>query len=95
MPVSLWIICSLTTSLRNYLLLQSVPTLLCIIWWQTTPTLGLMFSLPWLVCILPCGAVLKQINASLSYRGFLYLLALLPFAALLALFFMILQAMQR
>lgn len=95
MPVSLWIICSLTTNLRNYLLLQSVPTLLCVIWWQTTPLLGLMFSLPWLVCILPCGAVLKQIDQSLSYRSFLYLLALLPFAALLPLFFFILQAVQR
>lgn len=83
MPFSLWILTSLTTSSRIYLLLHLPPLLYCAAWWLVNPSAGLMFSLQWVPCVLMCGDILRShpFN-SLRLRIFLYVVAMLPFAAM-------------
>lgn len=85
LPVSLWILSSLTSRVRYYLLLQLPTVLLCAAWWLATPAAGLMFSLQWLPCVV-AGCALKEMpDKCWWFRGFLYIIALLPFAAMVPL----------
>lgn len=88
MPFSLWILCSLTERGGRYLLLHLPPLLLCLAWWFVAPWLGLLFSLQWVPCVLMCGDILRQEPThSPRLRCVLYAVAMLPFAAMLPLFF--------
>ena len=89
MPFSLWILCSLTERGGRYLLLHLPPLLLCLAWWFVAPSLGLLFSLQWVPCVLMCGDILRQEPThSPRLRCLLYAVAMLPFAALVPLFLM-------
>ena len=85
MPVSLWILSSLTSRVRYYLLLQLPTVLLCVAWWFAAPALGVMFSLQWLPCVLAGCALKETPDKSWWFRGLLYIIALLPFAAMVPL----------
>ncbi len=88
MPFSLWILCSLTERGGRYLLLHLPPLLLCLAWWFVAPSLGLLFSLQWVPCVLMCGDILRQEPThSPRLRCLLYAVAMLPFAAMLPIFF--------
>ena len=83
MPFSLWILTSLTTRSRTYLLLQLPPLLYCAAWWLVEPFVGILFSLQWIPCVLMCGDILRcHPSNSLRMRIFLYAVAMLPFAAM-------------
>ena len=85
LPVSLWILSSLTSRVRYYLLLQLPPVLLCVAWWFAAPALGLLFSLQWLPCVLAGCALKETPDKSWWFRGILYIISLLPFAAMVPL----------
>lgn len=56
--------------------------IICGVW------LGLLFSLQWVPCVLMCGDILRQEPThSPRLRCVLYAVAMLPFAAMLPLFF--------
>ncbi|MBQ5665272.1 MAG: hypothetical protein IKV13_01290 [Akkermansia sp.] len=91
LPVSLWILSSLTSRVRYYLLLQLPTVLLCVAWWFAEPALGLMSSLQWLPCVLAGCALKPTPDKSWWFRALLYIIALLPFAAMVPLFIFVYQ----
>ena len=85
MPVSLWILSSLTTNIRVYALLNIPLLLYTLAWWFTTPLLGGWFTVLWLPFI-PVGDALRcHPSLSLRMRGVLYPVALLPYIAMVPL----------
>lgn len=84
------IICGVWLGLHAllHLLLHLPPLLLCLAWWFVAPSLGLLFSLQWAPCVLMCGDILRQEPThSPRLRCLLYAVAMLPFAAMLPVFF--------
>ena len=65
MPVSLWILSSLTTNPRTYALLNIPLVLYTLAWWFTAPLLGAWFTLLWLPFALMGGmphSVVKKLT---------------------------------
>ena len=85
MPVSLWILSSLTTNPRIYALLNIPLGLYTLAWWFATPLSGVWFTLLWLpFALMGCMLRSKPLpDNSLLLRGILYIVALLPFIAML------------
>ncbi len=96
MPVSLWILSSLTTSTRTYALLNIPLALYTLVWWCTTPLMGCWFTLLWLPFIpMGFGGLRCHSSNSLALRCVLYLIALLPYIAMLPFLIFVLRAVNR
>lgn len=82
-PFSLWILSSLTANTRTYALLNIPILIYTLAWWFTTPLLGGWFTLLWLPFI-PMGYNLRRNPCTTpALRCVLYLIALLPYIAML------------
>ena len=82
-PFSLWILSSLTTNTGTYALLNIPLILYTLAWWFTTPVLGCWFTLLWLPFILMGFHLRCHPSNSPALRCGLYLIALLPYLAML------------
>lgn len=79
------IICGVWLGLHA--LLHLPPLLLCLALWLVSSALGILFSLQWVPCVLMCGDILRQEPThSPRLRCVLYVVAMLPFAAMLPFF---------
>ncbi|MBR3925429.1 MAG: hypothetical protein IKJ58_01540 [Akkermansia sp.] len=95
MPVSLWILSSLTTNPRIYAQLNIPLVLYTLAWWFTTPFLGFWFTLLWLPFAL-MGCMLRSTpipGNSKRLNCVLYLVALLPYIAMLPILIFALRAL--
>jgi hypothetical protein len=96
MPVSLWILSSLTTSTRTYALLNIPLVLYTLVWWFITPLMGCWFTLLWLPFIpMGFGGLRCYSSNSLALRCVLYLIALLPYIAMLPFLIFVLRDINR
>ncbi|MBQ8480638.1 MAG: hypothetical protein IJ503_09690 [Akkermansia sp.] len=96
MPFSLWILSSLTTSTRTYALLNIPLMLYTLAWWFTTPLMGCWFTLLWLPFIpMGFGGLRCRPGNSLTLQCVLYLVALLPYIAMLPFLIFVLRDFNR
>ena len=92
MPFSLWILSSLTSSTRTYAWLNIPLVLYTLAWWFVTPLMGFWFTLLWLPFIPMAYNLRRHPGNNTEQRCWLYLVALLPYIAMLPILISCLRA---